>query len=267
LVTNLAGVAQNQLEQWRLRRDGEPIQDAGVLVLPVRASDGVPAILKVTSGAGETEHEHIVLRRWGGDGAVRLLSADPPHHAVLLERLGEKSLHTLRDVDACEVVAALYRRLHVPALPQLPTLSSYLERWTAEFEKLPRSAPIPHRLVEQATALSRELADHPASSVVHGNLHYGNVLAAERQPWLAIAPRPVNGDPHYEVAPMLWHRWDELTGNVRDGVRHRFYTLVNAAGFDEDRVRAWVVVRVVQQAIRDPANLTKYVALAKAVQD
>jgi streptomycin 6-kinase len=115
--------------------------------------------------------------------------------------------------------------------------------------------------------LSRELADEPASTVVHGNLHYANVLAADRDPWLAIAPRPANGDPHYEVAPMLWHRWDELTGDIRDGVRRRFYALVDAAGFDEDTARAWVIVRVVQQATRDAANLTKYIALAKAVQD
>ena len=96
------------------------------------------------------------------------------------------------------------------------------------------------------------------------------MLAADREPWLAIAPRPVNGDPHYELAPMLWHRWDELNGNVREGVRRRFYTLVDAAGLDDDRARAWVIVRVIRQAARELANtadLTKYVALAKAVQD
>jgi streptomycin 6-kinase len=267
LVANLSDVTQNRLDQWQLRRDGELVNGPGAVVLPVRTSDGVPAVLKITSGDPETEHEHLVLRRWAGDGAVRLLTADPPRHAVLLERLHDESLHTLSDVDGCEVVAGLYRRLHVPALPQLRTLTSCLERWTVEFEKLPRSAPIPRRLVEQATALCRELSDQPAGSVVHGNLHYGNVLAADRGPWLAIAPRPLNGDPHYEVAPMLWHRWQELSGNVRDGVRRRFYALVDAANFDEDRARAWVVVRVVQQAMRDPANLTKYIALAKAVQD
>jgi streptomycin 6-kinase len=50
----------------------------------------------------------------------------------------------------------------------------------------------------------------------------------------------------------------------------RFYTLVDAAGLDAERARAWVVVRVVQQATRElanPTSLTKYVALAKAVQD
>jgi streptomycin 6-kinase len=239
------------------------------MVLPVRTSDAVPAVLKISSRDAESEHEHLALRRWGGEGAVRLLSADPPRRALLLERLRPQSLSMLPDVDACQVVAGLYRRLHVPALPQLRTLTSYLEDWTNSFEALPRSAAIPRRLVEQAIVLSRELAADPASTgrVVHGNLHYQNVLAADREPWLAIAPRPVNGDPHYELAPMLWNRWDELGGQVRDGVRRRFYTLVDAGGFDEERARAWIVVRVVREATRDPATSTKYVALAKAVQD
>jgi streptomycin 6-kinase len=99
------------------------------------------------------------------------------------------------------------------------------------------------------------------------NLDYGSVLAADREPWLVIAPKPMNGDPHYELAPMLWSRWDELTGNIRAGVRRRFDTLVDAAGFDEERARAWVIVRVARQATREPDQLTKLVALAKAVQD
>jgi streptomycin 6-kinase len=155
-------------------------------------------------------------------------------------------------------------------MPQLPTLTSHIERWTSDLEALPRSAPMPHRLVEQAIVLGRELAGEPADSVVHGNLDYASVLAADREPWLVIAPKPINGDPHFELAPMLWSRWDELAGNTRDGVRRRFYTLVDAAGLDEERARAWVVVRVVQEATRElgnPTRLTKYVALAKAVQD
>jgi streptomycin 6-kinase len=267
VIDDLAGLAERQLERWKLRRDGEPIHGSGSIVVPVRTSDGVPAVLKMP----DAEHGHLVLRRWGGDGAVRMLSADPPHRAVLLERLGSQSLRALPDVEACEVVAGLYRRLHVPALPQLPTLTSFLEQRMMDFQALPRGAPIPHRLVEQAATLSRELAADPASTgtVIHTDLHYEHVLAADREPWLAIAPKPMNGDPHYELAPMLWNRWDELSGHIRDGVRRRFYTLVDATGFDEERARAWVVVRVVDAAVRElaKADSTKYVALAKAVQD
>jgi streptomycin 6-kinase len=267
VTDDLAGLVESQLDRWELRRDGQPIHGSGSMVLPVRTSDGVPAVLKIP----DAEHGHLVLRRWAGNGAVRLLSADPPRRAVLLERLGSHNLRALSDVEACEVVAGLYRRLHVPALPQLGTLPSFLQQRADDFDALPRSAPLPHRLVEQATTLSRELAADPASTgtVIHTHLHYDNVLAADREPWLAIAPEPMNGDPHYELAPMLWNRWNELSGHVREGVRRRFYTLIDAAGFDEERARAWVIVRVVDAAVREltKGDSTKYVALAKAVQD
>jgi streptomycin 6-kinase len=251
------------VDEWDLRTDGDVMHGPRSAVLPVRSPDGVPAVLKV----GHSEHEHLVLRRWNGDGAVRLLRADPHRRALLLERLQSTSLDGVFDVDACEAVAALYPRLHVSAMPQLPMLPALLEQWADEFAALPRRAAIPHRLVEQAAALCRDLASGPADVVLHGDLHSGHVLVAERLPWLAISPKPLNGDPHYEIAPMLWHRWDEIADNVRFGVQRRFYALADAAGLDEDRARAYVVVRVVRAAIADPDNLTTYVALAKAVQE
>ena len=190
---------------------------------------------------------------------------------MLLERAGPAGLDALDDVTACETVAALYPRLHVPAMPQLRSLPTLLAQWAADFSGLPRNAPIPHRLVEQAIGLCRDLAADPADRVLHGNLHYGTVLAAGREPWLAVSPAPLNGDPAFELAPMLWHRWDELADAVRWGVQRRFYALVDATGFDEDRARAWVIVRVVRSAINElasgPTDLTRWVTLAKAVQD
>lgn len=247
--------------EWHLIPDGSARRPNA---LPVRA-DGVAAVLTVCAA----QHAHLVLRRWNGDGAVRLLRADPHRRALLLERAGPDDLETAWDVDACEAVAALYSRLHVPAMPQLPSLTTLLAQWSADFGGLPRSAPIPHRLVEQAAALCRDLTG-TEERVLHGNLHYGTVLAADRAPWLAVGPEPVNGDPHYEIAPMLWERWDELADAVRWGVQNRLYTLVDAAGFDPDRARAWVLLRVIRRAVDalgDSAAVTKYVTLAKAIQD
>jgi streptomycin 6-kinase len=255
--------------EWDLRPDGDARRTSRAMVLPVRAQ-GAAAVLRMGADAGAA---HLVLRRWNGSGAVRLLRADPHRRAVLLERAGPASLDTLDDVTACHVVAGLYRRLHVPAMPQLPSLADLAATWATEFAALPRNAPIPRRLVEEAVALCRDLAADPAEHVLHGNLHYGNVLTADREPWLAISPTPINGDPAYELAPMLLHRWDELTDHVRPGVQRRFYALIDAAGLDEDRARAWVTIRVVREAARllgrahDPAEFTRYVTLAKAVRE
>jgi len=270
-VTDLPPGVRRQLDEWDLAPDGPVTHGSASSVTPVRTSDGAPAVLKLDG----SEHEHLAMRRWNGAGAVRLLRADPHRRALLLERAGTQNLDELWDVEACEVVADSYRRLHVPALPQLHSLTTDVEGWIEEFERLPRSAPIPHRLVEQAVVAARDLASRRDDAVLlHGDLHYSKLLASDREPWLAIGPKPVNGDPHAEIAPMLWHRWDELDGNVRAGVRTRFYALVDAAGLDEARARAWTTVRVVHRAVRTltgqpdtPEGLTRYVAIAKAVQD
>lgn len=285
-VQTLPATAAHVAGQWRLRPDGEPTHGHCSLVLPVRTAEGAAAVLKIGFPDEESEHEHLALRRWDGSGAVRLLSADPHNRALLLERLHRDDLSTVPDGQACELVADLYARLHVPALPALRELSTFIARRTSELSALPRSAPIPRRLVEQALAHGRDLcADGSVPQrVIHTDLHYGNVLAGnvlagnvlagDREPWLAIDPKPVNGDPHYEVAPMLWNRWEEIGGDVRQAVRRRFWTLVDAAGFDEDRARAWVLVRMVHNAMwavrdgpaADPLWLTRCIAVAKAVQ-
>ena len=277
-VRRLPKLASALVDEWELAVDGEPLSGWTALVVPVTTADGEPAMLKLVCPGEEEEHEHLALQRWGGDGAVRLMRADPARRAMLLERLHHRDLTEVPVLEACEIVAGLYARLHVPALPQLRLQTLYIERWTDDLSRLPRSAPIPHRLVEQAVSLGRDLAADPASvgTMIHGDLHYENVLAADREPWLVIDPKPTSGDPHYEVAPLLWNRWDEVRGDVRDGVRRRFHTAVDAAGLDEDRARDWVVVRMVHNAMweiedhpdaPDDAYLTMCVAIAKAVQD
>ncbi len=247
--------------EWDLRPDGPVIDTPRSSVLPVRA-DGTPAVLKI----GGSDHAHLVLRRWNGNGAVRLLRADPHRRALLLERAGPATLDT--SDDPYGVVTRLYSQLHIPAMPQLRSAPTLLDEQAGEFAGLSRSAPLPHRLVEQATALCRDLTSEPADTVLHGDLHYGKVLAAERGPWLVIAPRPLNGDPHFELAPMLWTHWDDTP--PRDAVRHRFHALSDAGGFDEDRARAWTLGRTVREAVRSltqPDALTRLITVAKAVQD
>ena len=294
-LDRLPGLVTGLLAEWELTDDGPATHGQCAVVVPVLAPGGARAALKVGWPHWEAEHEHLALQHWHGHGAVRLLRADPRRSALLLERLHPEDLGDLWDVEACEVVAGLYARLHVPAPPQLRTLSSCVVRWTAELAALPRDAPLPRRLVEQAVAIGRDFAgdggdggdggDDPRTGgrLLHTDLHYGNVLAADSDPWLAIDPKPLSGDPHYEVAPLLWNRWEELAegyGGVRAGVRRRFEAVLDVAGFDERRARDWVVFRMMCNAVerlQDPPGtqrltatddyLTTCVTVAKSVQE
>lgn len=275
------------LTEWELTVDGPSWHGHCSLVVPVLGPDGTRQALKVTfDGDEESRHEALALQHWGGQGTVQLARADPARRALLLERLHERDLGQAAEIEACEVVGGLYGRIRHPAPAQLRTVTSYVERWVAPLASLPRDAPVPHRLVDQAVHLARDLLKDPLAQpvIVHGDLHHHNVLAADREPWLVIDPKAMAGDQHYEPAPMLWNCWERViaSGDVRGVVRRRFHTLVDTAGLDEDRARDWVVVRMVTNAhwaIEDAVHgdrslapeerdwITRCVAIAKAVQD
>lgn len=286
----LPALAREVLDDWGLSPEGESWHGFCSLVLPVRTEDDEPAVLKLGLPDDESEHEHVALQHWHCRGAVRLLRSDPRRRAMLLERLDRADLSETWDVEACEIVAGLYGDLHRSPLPQLRPQASYVERWAAGLRRDAADVPVPRRLVEQTLALARDLVAEPATAVIHADLHYANVLRALRgggEAWVAIDPKPTNGDPHYELEPMLRDRFEEYAaggggGSVRDGIRRRFHTLVDAAGLDEHRARDWVVVRSVlnghwahEDAVRagrrldadERAHLTACIAIAKAVQD
>jgi streptomycin 6-kinase len=256
------------LGAWELRPDGDPLPGDDAVRLPVRTRSGLPALLKLSDPP--VPDEHLALTRWDGDGAVRLLRADPRHGALLLEDLPGPDLSDRWDVEACEVVAGLYVRLHRPVGAPFTRLSEHLAGPLERLAALPRSASVPRRLVEQALALGRELVTDPDCDgvLVHTDLHYGCVRADVEGRWRAVDPRPLSGDPHYEVTPLLEHRFGELAGDVREGIRRRFHAVLDTAGLDEDRARAWVVVRTMIGALDgSAASRTRRVAVAKAVQD
>lgn len=126
-IEALPKLVRRQIDDWNLTPDGEPTNGYCSIVLPTRAEDGTGVMLKVAFPDDESEHEHLALRRWGGNGAVRLLRADPHRRSMLLERLSTRNLNELWDIEACEIVAALYRRIHVPALPQLRMLTGLID--------------------------------------------------------------------------------------------------------------------------------------------
>jgi streptomycin 6-kinase len=244
------------------------------LVLPVRRRNGSTAALKVTWPHAEAEHEHLALRHWAGHGAVRLLAANPGRWTMLLERLyGSRDLNEVPIDEACQVIGDLLRQLAHPAIPQLSPLSAA----AARFLELLGSAPaaIPRRFVEQARTLVSDLVtdDGIDSAMVHTVLHFVNVVAGDRKPGLAIAPKPLAADPGFAVTPALWNRWEEAvaSGGLRRHLRRRLSIICESAVLDKERAQAWSVVREVQMALcavqdHDTDELTRAIAVIKAMQ-
>ena len=273
-LTLLPGLVEESLAQWDLVPDGDPMHGVVALVLPVRRRDDSPAVLKVSWPHTDARHEHLALQHWAGRGAVRLLAANPARWALLLERLdAHRDLHVLPIDEACAVLGRLLHQLDHEALPQLTRLSEQ----AAELDRRLAAPPpaLPRRLATQARALLSDLATEDAidSRMVDTDLHYANVLAAERQQWLAIDPKPLAADPAFAVTPALWNRWDEAvaSGDLRRHLRRRLSIICEHAGLDQERARAWSIVREAQMALwaisdDDAEGLTRAIAIIKALQ-
>ncbi|GAA1851680.1 streptomycin 6-kinase [Microlunatus capsulatus] len=276
-LETLPRLVADVLGGWGLVADG-PVRTRGSgLVLPVR-DDGRPGDLVLGGPEPDAAAAHLALRAWDGAGAVQLLRADPRRRVLLLERCEPgHDLADLDPVDACAVVAGLYPRLHRRPVPSLDRLSERSAGWADALAALHGTTAAPRRFVDQAVGLAADFAADPGTDValVHGDLHTGTVLAASREPWLAVDPHPLAGEPSFEVAPLLWTRWDEAvaSGDLRGAVLDRLYAVVDTAGLDEDRTRAWVTVRVmvallaaVSAPVPDREAVTRCTTLVKAVQ-
>lgn len=225
-------------------------------VAPAIGAGGRALILKLGVVHPELLTEMEALRLCDGRGCVQLLAADPDRGAMLLERLtpGRPLSEVADDEQATSIAAAVMRRLWrpVPAEHTFPTVA----RWAAGLDRLRAhfgggTGPFPQRLVEQAEALFEELLGSMAEPVLlHGDLHHDNILAAERQPWLAIDPKGLVGEPAYEVGALLRNPFPTLLNWPEPGrvLARRADQLAEMLGFDRARIVGWGLAQAVLAA-------------------
>ncbi|TBO56366.1 hydroxyurea phosphotransferase [Streptomyces kasugaensis] len=257
-IAELPRLGGDFLERWGLRLDGPAAYGMASLVLPVLQADGAPAVLKLQQLREETAGVATGLRAWRGDGMVRLLDHDVASGTQLLERLdAARPLSSVADDQvAVQVLAELMARLTaVPAPQGLRRLSDLA---AAMLDRTPQAVPAlrdpaERRLVRTCASAVAELIGEPGDRLLHWDLHYDNVLAGEREPWLAIDPEPLAGDPGFELLPALDNRWDEVlaTGDVARAVLRRFDLLTEVVGLDRRRAAGWTLGRVLQNALWD----------------
>jgi streptomycin 6-kinase len=233
----------------------EPFPRATVsFVAPAVLPGGAQVVLKVNFPEPESEHEADALTAWGGVGAVRLIAHDPGRCALLVERcLPGTQLWAVRDEEqanraAAGVLRALWRAAPPPPDAGLRTLAGEARRWAAEipgrWERLGR--PVDRAVVEDAVGWIAELLEAPGHEVLlHQDLHGGNVLRIDREPWfLAIDPKPLVGERAFDVASLLRDRRPELAAEPHPvaRMRRRLDQLASELELDRERMRRWAVV-------------------------
>jgi len=233
---------------WQLRL-GPPYELSFNWVTAAWTADGTPAVLKL--GPPEPGHlavEASALAAYDGQGAVRLLARDDERGALLLERAEPGTMARTRvpdlDVIATAALITVMHQLHRAPVPAtgVPDLEGDRRLdFEAYLRAFPGDGPLPRAMASRALGLLTELsASAPRHVLLHGDLHHDNVLRSQREPWLAIDPHGVIGDPGAEVWPMLsnpdpWIGDPDLLALVPSRVEQ----LADGLGIAQERVVAW----------------------------
>jgi len=224
------------------------------LTLPATLPDGRRAVLKLSFPEPESAQEGAALAHWDGEGAVRLLDADPARNALLVERAEPGTpLWDVEDDEEATVIAAsvaaqLWRR-PVPDGHPFRILADEAEEWAtqlaADWDGLGR--PFERRLVDAAATFARELAPSQQQVVLcHQDFQGSNVVRAEREAWLAIDPKPIVGEPAFDVASLLRDRRWAIRREIVD---RRLDVLAAVLGLDRERMRGWGVVHALHWGV------------------
>jgi streptomycin 6-kinase len=212
-------------------------------VAPAIRENGTHVVLKAGVPHPELLREIEALRYFNGEGVVRLLDAAPDEGVLLLERLepGTPLSSLDDDEEATRIAAHVMRSLWKPA----PSGHSFanLADWAADLKKMRAyfdggCGPFPSDLVDKAERLFDQLLGSTTEQVlIHGDFHHGNILKSEREPWLALDPKGVVGEPLYDVVYFSRQLLEE-TQPKRVLVR-RLNQLAEELGFDRARIVSW----------------------------
>ena len=247
-AARLPELVQDVAERWELTL-GSPFQPGGMCswVAPVRTADDRHLVLKVGWAEEESAHELEGLLLWDGDGVVQVVRGekDADTTYLLLERGADR--HDLSREPAelqDEVVAGLLRRLWIgpPVDHPFRPLAQMCEAWADEAVARPQPFPFAPGIIRAGLELFRTLPSHDTEQrLLLTDLHAENVLRAEREPWLAIDPKPYVGDPAYDPLQHLLN----LPELLRADPRGRVARMAGLCGVDEERLRLWTFARCV----------------------
>jgi streptomycin 6-kinase len=256
-LSQFSETLQTYRERWSLtlRPPIEPLSYN--YVAPALLPDGEEVVLKLGVPNPELLTEIEALRRYDGRGAVRLLRADPDGGALLLERVRPGIALIDRDFDdqrATRIAALVMQRLWRPVQGEQPFPT--VETWFRGLSRLRAcydggTGPLPPALVARAEALLAELsASADAPVLLHGDLHHWNILAAEREPWLAIDPKGIIGEPAFEVGAWMYNPITDVASwpKLRHVSARRLDQFSQILSLDRRRLLGWSLAQAVLSA-------------------
>ena len=228
------------------------------------------AYLKCLKPGNEEGTAAGCVKWFGGKGSARLLRHDS--NAMLLEWIDGPPLSDLvrdgRDQEAAAILADVVGKLHSTRQAPFPDAQSLRRRMDPLFAGRASAGA----LSGQARTLARQLLDTTGEErPLHGDIHHDNILHHPERGWLAIDPKGLFGDPHYDLANALCNpaQFPEI---VRDGDRvdSQARILAGRLGMDADRLLSFAFCHACLAAIwcrEDGADPRHWQEMARIIGD
>jgi len=249
-LSSLPGLLKELAAAWRLTL-AQPVEGLGVNYLCYcTAEDGTECVLKVGVPHRDLATEIEALVHYDGRGIVRALRSDPGRYALLLERVRPATmLHELHDNHReTRIAAGVIKRLLRPA-PEAHGLPNMMEKVAAKLTRARRqladSPDFPVEWIDVAEEALRECSSSgEPGSMLHGDLHHGNIVLDEEQGWIAIDPKGLIGQARLEVGRLTFNFLPEPIDESPAHFRDRLSIL--SEELEDDRICMWAMVDIVQ---------------------
>jgi len=207
-LQELPRIVDTACRRWHCIIDGTPTHGQVALVVPVQHPAG-PAVLKVSFSHPGNFGEADAQRTFAGRGAVTLLEVDDTGLVMVLERALPQTLadHVAQNEcsveEAIEIAGDLARGLAVLPGPNITSMAETTLGWTQQLHEQIAAHPeaLPGQALDQALETIEHLAADKTPTMLHGDLHYRNILRSHREPWLTIDPKGWFGTAAFDASP------------------------------------------------------------------
>ena len=253
-LRELPSMVDAACRRWHCIIDGEPTHGQVALVVPVQHPAG-PAVLKVSFPHPGNIGEADAQRTFAGRGAVYLLEADDTGLMLVLERAQPQTLadHVAHGdcsvEEAIEIAGGLARRLTVVPLPNVEPLAGTMSGWGDQLNEQIAAHPdaLPARALDQARETIQHLAADGTPTMLHGDLHYRNILGSHREPWLTIDPKGWFGTAAFDAFTVAAGGREHLSigDGLHTAITRRVRAFAAAAGVNGDLAVACCQARAV----------------------
>lgn len=246
-VDSLAAAILNCREKWGLEL-GKPFEKDATcsFVAPAKRKDGSSAIFKLGFPHLEALHEIEGLSFLQENVSVKLYDFDKEYNALLLEKC-EPGMHLRNEPEEKqdEILAEIFPRLWNTDFSAaiFRPLKEMVDQWNQETKEALATFP-DKELALKGCRLKDELIESTKRhKLLATDLHAGNVLSAQRKPWLVIDVKPYVGDPHYDLTQHLLNCMDRVELKGKEVIQK----LAKACKLEEIRLQKWFYARLISE--------------------